>query len=53
MEPDSSTTMPSTSGINLASFLDSDSDDSDHIPYEGCEKEDWLPINTDMFIDPP
>ena len=39
-EPDSSMTTPPTTTVDMATYLDSDSDDSDHIHYEGEQEEE-------------
>ena len=53
VEPDSSTTTPPSAKVNLAAYLDSDSDDSGHIHYEGKQEEEWPAIDHHDFVEPP
>ena len=51
-EPDSSTPTAPTATDHMASYLDSDSDDSDHLhPPE--EEERWPTIDMAEFVEPP
>ena len=43
---------PPAASFNLATYLDSDSDDSDHIHYEGKQEEEWPAVDHNDLVEP-